>query len=127
MEKSVGYIPKTTAVHSSAQNGMAEKTNQDLARMLRSLLYGAGLGSEYWGYAMHHAVYLKSRLPHSSLHYKTPYELVNKVKPDMGNIRVFGSRVHFLHKSRNKKLDKMDNVGKCMTYKGTNSLAYLCY
>ena len=46
LEKNVGYIPKSTAAHSSAQNGLAEKPNQDLARMTRSLLYGAGLGSE---------------------------------------------------------------------------------
>ena len=125
MEKDVGYIPKTTAAHSSAQNGMAEKPNQDLARMIRSLLFGAGLGSEYWAYAMRHAVYLKNRLPHSSLHYITPYEKVNKVKPNLGNLRVFGSRVHFLHKNRQKKLDKIDNVGKFMTYKGNDTLAYV--
>ena len=125
LEKDIGYIPKTTAAHSSAQNGMAEKPNQDLARMMRSLLYGAGLGSEYWGYAMRHAVYLKNRLPHSSLQYTTPYEVVNKTKPDMTNLRVFGSRVHFLHKTRSKKLDCMDNVGTFMTYKGNNNLAYV--
>ena len=125
LEKDIGYIPKTTAAHSSAQNGMAEKPNQDLARMMRSLLYGAGLGSEYWGYAMRHAVYLKNRLPHSSLKYTTPYEAVNKTKPDLTNLRVFGSRVHFLHKNRNKKLDRMDNVGTFMTYKGNDKLAYV--
>ena len=104
---------------------MAEKPNQDLARMIRSLLFGAGLGSEYWAYAMRHAVYVKNRLPHSSLHYITPYEKVNKVKPNLGNLRVFGSRVHFLHKNRQKKLDKIDNVGKFMTYKGNDTLAYV--
>ena len=125
LEKDIGYIPKTTAAFSSAQNGMAEKPNQDLARMMRSLLYGAALGSEYWGYALRHAVYLKNRLPHSSLQYKTPFEIINNKKPDLTNIRVFGSRVHFMHKNRQKKLDRMDNVGKFMTYKGNNNLAYV--
>ena len=125
MEKEVGYIPKTTAAYGSAQNGLAEKPNQDLARMIRSLLYGAGLGSEYWAYAMRHAVYLKNRLPHSSLQYKTPYQIVNNKKPNLTNLRVFGSRVHFLHKNRQKKLDKIDNVGKFMTYKGNDTLAYV--
>ena len=38
---------------------------------------------------------------------------------------MFGSRVHFMHKNRQKKLDRMDNVGTFMTYKGNNSLAYV--
>ena len=125
MEKDVSYISKTTAAFSSAQNGMAEKPNQDLARMMRSLLYGTSLGSEYWAYALRHSVYLKNRLPHSSLAYKTPYEMVNNKKPDLTNLRVFGTRVHFMHKNRKKKLDRMDNVGTFMTYKGNNSMAYV--
>ena len=125
MEPDVKYVPRTTAAFSSAQNGLAEKPNQDLARMMRSLLYGAGLGSKYWSYALRHSVYLKNRLPHSAIHYVTPYEKVNKMKPDLSNLRVFGSRVHFLHKHRNKKLDKMDNTGKFMTYKGTDKIVYV--
>ena len=124
-EENVQYIPRTTAAFSSAQNGLAEKPNQDLARMMRSLLYGAGLGSQYWSYALRHAVYLKNRLPHTSLHYITPYEKVNKMKPDMSNLRVFGSRVHFMHSNRQKKLDKMDNTGTFVAYKGSDKLAYV--
>ena len=125
MEKEIGYIPRTTAAFSSAQNGLAEKPNQDLGRMMRSLLYGAGLGSEYWTYAMRHAVYLKNRLPHTALQYITPYEKVNKNKPDLSNLRAFGARVHFMHEHRKKKLDKMDNTGRFVAYKGSNKLIYV--
>jgi dUTP pyrophosphatase len=125
LETNVGYTLRSTGAYSSAQNGMAEKPNQDLARMMRSLLYGAGLGSKYWSYALRHSVYLKNCLPHTALDYKTPYEMINGEKPDMSNIRVFGSRVHFMHKPRQKKLDKMDNVGRFMTYKGTDKIAYV--
>ena len=125
VESNVGYTLRSTGAYSSAQNGMAEKPNQDLARMMRSLLYGAGLGSKYWSYALRHAVYLKNRLPHTALSYKTPYEMINGDKPDLSNIRVFGSRVHFMNKTRQKKLDKMDSVGRFMTYKGTDKIAYV--
>ena len=125
MEQQVKYIPKTTAAFSSAQNGLAEKPNQDLGRMMRSLLFGAGLGSEYWTYAMRHAVYLKNRLPHTALKYTTPYEKVNKSKPDLTNLRAFGARVHFMHENRRKKLDKMDNTGRFVAYKGSNKLVYV--
>ena len=125
MEPDVNYSLQTTGAYSSAQDGLAEKPNQDLARMMRSLLYGAGLNSKYWTYALRHSVYLKNRLPHSSLQYTTPYELMNQQKPDLSHLRAFGARVHFLHKPRTKKLDRMDNVGRFMTYKGTDKIVYI--
>jgi hypothetical protein len=103
VEPNVNYQLRTTGAHSSAQNGLAEKPNQDLARMMRAMLYGAGLGSEFWTYAIRHAVYLKNRLPHVSLNMTTPYEALNKTKPDLSRLRVFGSRVHFMHNQRAKK------------------------
>jgi hypothetical protein len=74
VEPEIGYMLKTTGAHSSAQNGLAEKPNQDLAQMMRLMLYGAGLGSEYWAYALRHMVYIKNCTPHTSLQYTTPYE-----------------------------------------------------
>jgi dUTP pyrophosphatase len=121
----VGYNLKTTGAHSSAQNGLAEKPNQDLARMMRSMLYGAGLGSQYWSYALRHAVYLKNRLPHTALSYMTPYQALNGSKPDLTRLRVFGARVHFMNKERGKKLDKMDREGIFMTFKGTDKISYV--
>ncbi|MFN9980846.1 MAG: hypothetical protein ACK53Y_13055, partial [bacterium] len=36
--------------------------------MMRSLLHAAGLGPEYWSWALIHAAYLKKkRLPHSAI------------------------------------------------------------
>ena len=125
MEDNIEYTLKTTGAYSSAQNGLAEKPNQDLGRMMRSLLYSAGLGSEYWSYALRHSVYLKNRLPHASLQWVTPYQQLNGTMPDLSNIRCFGSKVHFMHKTRQKKLDRMDRVGTFMTYKGTNKIGYI--
>jgi dUTP pyrophosphatase len=125
IESDINYQLRTTGAHSSAQNGLAEKPNQDLARMMRSMLYGAGLSSKYWTYALRHAVYLKNRLPHVSLGLTTPYEAINKVKPDLSRLRVFGSRAHFMHNERAKKLDKMDRAGTFLTFKGTDKIAYV--
>jgi deoxyuridine 5'-triphosphate nucleotidohydrolase len=125
IEPEVNYTLKTTGAHSSAQNGLAEKPNQDLARMMRAMLYGAGLGSEYWSYALRHAVYLKNRLPHTSLSYTSPYEAINGVQPHLGNLRIFGSKAHFMKGERRQKLDKMDGQGLFMTYKGTDKISYV--
>ena len=88
------YVLQSTGSYASAQNGMAEKPNQDLAQIIRCLIYGAGLGSQFWSYALRHAVYLKNRRPHTGIEYKTPYELVNNTKPNLSHLRVFGSLVH---------------------------------
>jgi deoxyuridine 5'-triphosphate nucleotidohydrolase len=124
-EKDIQYVLKTTGAHSSAQNGLAEKPNHDLARMMRTMLHGAGLGSEYWSYALRHAVYLKNRLPHTALKWVTPYEKMNKIKPDLSRLRVFGSKVHYMDKPRGKKLDRFDRSGKFMTFKGTDKIGYV--
>ena len=86
MVQEEGYILQTTGSYSSAQNGMDEKPNQDLVQIVRSLLHGAGLGSEYWSYALRHEVYLKNRLPHTALRFKTPYEKMNNKKPDLAHL-----------------------------------------
>ena len=99
---------RTTGADSSAQNGLAEKPNQDLARIVRCLLYSSGLGSEFWSYAIRHAVYLKNRLPHSANKWKTPYEVVNGEKPDLSRLRIFGSKVQIKHSHKRAK-----NVGSC--------------
>ena len=76
-----GYILTPTGAYASAQNGLAEKPNKDLAQIMRSLLFSSGLGSEFWSYALRHSVYLKNRWPHSSLQWKSPYEVLNKRNP----------------------------------------------
>jgi dUTP pyrophosphatase len=89
------------------------------------MLYGAGLGSQYWSYALRHAVYLKNRLPHTALAYVSPYQKLNGTKPDLSKLRVFGARVHYMHNERGKKLDRMDREGTFMTFKGTDKISYV--
>ena len=86
---------------------------------MRSLLQGAGLGSEYWAYALRHAVYLKNRLPHSSLG-KSPFEAMNGSQPDLSHLRVFGSKVTVQSGVRKSKLDNNNKKGLFMTFTGTD-------
>ena len=64
--KLMGYLIEPTGSDDAAQNGLVKRPNQTLGQMTRTLLYNAGLGSEYWSYAIVHAVYLKNRLPHAA-------------------------------------------------------------
>ena len=125
MVENSGYVLKTTGAFSSAQNGLAERPNQDLGNMMRSMLFASGKGSEFWTYALRHSVFLKNRLPHSALDYMTPYEAMNGEKPNLSNLRVFGAKVHYQKKKQAMKLDKIDGVGTFMTYKGTDKVFYV--
>ena len=117
-----GYVLHTTGTDSSAQNGLAEKSNQDLGRIMRCLLYSWGLGSEFWLYVLQHTVYLKNRLPHSSNKWQTPYTVMNKKKPDLSRLKIFESRVRIKTLERRKmKLDCISN----MTYTGSDKIVYV--
>ncbi len=117
------YILTPTGPYASTQNGLAEKPNQDLANIMRCLLYGAGLSSKIWTYALRHSVYLKNKWPHSSLNWMTPYEAVNKHKPDLRNLCIFSSIVHTkISQKCDKKLDLINHEGLFMTYCRTEKL-----
>ena len=89
-----GYILEPTALGASFQNAIVERPHRTLADMMRSMLVGAGLPSDYWSYAIRHAVYIKNRLPHRHLQdYRTPFQEYTGRIPDLSHLRVFGSRV----------------------------------
>lgn len=126
--KLMGYLIEPTGSDDAAQNGLVERPNQTLGQMTRTLLYNAGLGSEYWSYAIVHAVYLKNRLPHAAFDHKTtPFEKFTGLKPDLRNLRTWGSRV-LVRKpgKRPAKLDPHTSEGIFLNYTATNkNIIYL--
>ena len=123
MVSSTPYILTPTGAYCSAQNGLAETPNKHLAQIMRNLLYSAGLGSQFWSYALRHSVYLKNRWPHSSIGYMTPFEALHGTKPNLSHLRIFGSIVHI--KSAEKRYMKLDNItteGLFMPYTGSDKV-----
>jgi len=89
-----GYTLETIGAGASFQNAIAERPHRTLANMMRTMLTGSNLGSEYWSYALRHAVYIKNRLPHQALpKYISPFQQYTHRRPDISHIRVFGSHV----------------------------------
>jgi hypothetical protein len=76
-----------------------------------------GLPLYLWGEAVLAATYLYNRTPHSSINFKTPYELKYNTKPDISNIRVWGSLTYYKNKGNNiKKLEPRANKGYLIGY-----------
>ena len=68
------------------QNGVAERRNQTLLEMVRSMMARANLPISYWGDALLTAAYILNRVPSKSVS-STPYELWTGKKPDLNNLR----------------------------------------
>ncbi|CAG9134816.1 unnamed protein product [Plutella xylostella] len=102
-----GVIHQKTCPYTPEQNGLCERLNRSVVEKARCLIYDAGLSKRFWGEAVNTAVYLRNRSIASGLNNRTPYEIWTGSKPDVSNLRIFGSKtmVH-VPKERRLKWDK---------------------
>lgn len=75
----------THRIRTEFQNGI-----QTVLERTRKIMIHAGLPPKLWPEAITAACYLTNRLPTKALGGKTPYEVWNKRKPDLSNLRVLG-------------------------------------
>ena len=110
--KSQGTKGTYSAPYSPQQNGISEKFNRTIFDKVRAMLIYSGLPKALWGEAAIAATYLYNRTPHSSLkNFMTPYEARYGKKPDISNIRIWGS-ITFKKEPKQllKKLDPRANA-----------------
>lgn len=89
--KEHGILHQETNAYTPQQNGMSERMNRTLVEKARCLLYDAKLEKLFWAEAVATAVYLRNRSAVSGLD-TTPYERWHNRKPDVSQIRIFGSK-----------------------------------
>ena len=106
--QSSGYSIEPTGSDNSSQNGIAERPNRTFGDMMRSMLLNAGLPPQYWSYALIQAVFVKNRLPHAHHQFTmTPFEAITGRKPNIKDIKIFGSRV--IAKNTGHRRAKLDD------------------
>jgi len=105
-----GFILDPTAPLAPFQNGIAERPNRTFGKMVRSLLYSAGLGPEYWSFAILHATYIKNRLRHCATN-QVPYTSYTGTKPSAKRLRIFGCPIIVRHTGP-KNVIYIDSVTK---------------
>ncbi|GMF31514.1 unnamed protein product [Phytophthora fragariaefolia] len=91
-----GIVHQTSTPYTPQQNGLAERMNRTPVEMARSILYHRGMAREWWGKVLRTAVYVTNRVPNTARPQSTPHEVFTGHKPDLSNLRVFGSR-EFVH------------------------------
>ena len=82
--------PSAYLVHTSSQNGKAERIIRTLNDCVRSLLIHAGLPDAYWVEALSTATHLLNRRPCRASGQTTPFQLLLGAPPSYNHLRVFG-------------------------------------
>nr|GEZ04590.1 retrovirus-related Pol polyprotein from transposon TNT 1-94 [Tanacetum cinerariifolium] len=92
----VGITQQFFAARTPQQNGVVERRNRTLVEAARTMLTFANLSSFLWSEAIATACFTQNRSIIHKRFYKTPYELINKRKPNIKFFRVFGCRCYLL-------------------------------
>jgi len=98
----------STPYHPS-QNGPAERSGRAIVERGRALLYEANLPDYLWPVIIAAIIFLLNRTPIESLDWKTPYECLYGVKPDLSGIYILGSLTYTLIVGKEReRLSKFD-------------------
>ncbi|XP_062528652.1 copia protein isoform X2 [Bombyx mori] len=110
-----GIVLDLTIPYTPQLNGKAERLNRTLMEKTRALLLDGAVPKYLWGEALLTASFLLNRCPTKGKN-KTPAELWFGIKPDVSNIRRFGSTTYFKINSGLKKLDDRCKKGILVGY-----------
>nr|GEV18596.1 retrovirus-related Pol polyprotein from transposon TNT 1-94 [Tanacetum cinerariifolium] len=93
----VGITQQFSSIRKPQQNGVMERRNRTLVEVARTMLTFANLPSFLWAEAIATACFTQNRSIIHKHFDKTPYELINKRKPNIKFFRVFGCRCYLLN------------------------------
>ncbi|WZZ50369.1 hypothetical protein YC2023_050476 [Brassica napus] len=122
-----GIVQQTSCPYTPQQNGVAERKNRHLMEVARSIMFHMNVPKKFWSDAVQTACYLINRVPTRVLKKLSPFEVLNKAKPHIDHLRVFGCLCYVMipGERRNKleaKSTKAMFIGYSITQKG-----YKCY
>lgn len=115
-----GIIHYTVPAYTKEPNGLIERINLTLLNKARSLLFNSNAPIYLWGEAIMASVYLYNRTPHKSIQYMTPYELYYNRKPDITNIRIWGSVSYYNTNIQKSKLSPRQEKAILIGYSDHN-------
>nr|GFA12180.1 integrase, catalytic region, zinc finger, CCHC-type, peptidase aspartic, catalytic [Tanacetum cinerariifolium] len=93
----VGITQQFCVARTPQQNGVVERRNRTLVEAARTMLTFANLPSFLWLEAIATACFTQNHSIIYKCFDKTPYELINKRKPNIKFFRVFGCRCYLLN------------------------------
>ncbi|KAG7559383.1 Integrase catalytic core [Arabidopsis thaliana x Arabidopsis arenosa] len=121
-----GIIHQTSCPYTPQQNGVAERKNRHLMEVARSMMFHTNVPKRFWSDAVVLACYLINRIPTKILQDSSPFEVLNKNKPSINHLRVFGCVCFVLIGEQRSKLDPKSVKGMFIGYSITQK-GYKCY
>jgi hypothetical protein len=119
-----GIRHQFSAKYTPQSNGPIERKNRTLIDMVRSMLSEYNVSQSFWAETINMACYYSNHLYCHPLKEKTPYELLNRRKPNIAYFWVFGCKCYIFKKgTRLGKFEKKCNEGFLLGY-STTSKAY---
>nr|GFB18919.1 retrovirus-related Pol polyprotein from transposon TNT 1-94 [Tanacetum cinerariifolium] len=113
----VGITQQFSAARTPQQNGIMERRNRTLVETARTMLTFENLPSFLWAEAIATACFIQNRSIIHKRFDKTPYELMNKRKPNIKFFRVFGCRCYLLNDYEDvRKLKAKGDIGVFVGY-----------
>nr|GFA13162.1 retrovirus-related Pol polyprotein from transposon TNT 1-94 [Tanacetum cinerariifolium] len=123
----VGITQQFSAVKTPQQNGVVERKNKTLVEAARTMLTFPNLPSFLWAEAIATACFTQNRSIIHKCFDKTPYDLINKRKPNIKFFRVFGCRCYLLNDYKDVgKLKAKKDIGVFVGY-SKESAAFRIY
>lgn len=114
--KNRGIILDRSTPYTPQLNGTAERLNRTILDKARAMILESKLDKEMWGEAVLAATYVLNRSPKANKE-TTPFELWFNRKPNLKNLRIFGSTAYAKILTRSGKFEerseKLIFVGYC--------------
>lgn len=97
------YKRELFAPYTPKQNGIAERKNGTLTESAKSMLKAKDLPSDFWVEAASTVAFLVNRSPTKAVDEKTPKEAWPGKKPNVAQVKVFGSSCYTCVPNEEKK------------------------
>lgn len=121
LAKVEGIYLKPGPAYTHELNGVAERYNRTIMNRARCLLSEGKIDKKYWPECIYTAAYIGNRLLANTKITKTPYEIFFNKRPNVSNLRLFGSvaYVRIPEERRSSKLDPKALKGILVGYTAT--------
>lgn len=117
-----GITHEPSAPYTPQQNGHSERLGGILMMKARALRIGSSLPNNLWPWIVRTAGYIMNRTPMKRLQWKTPFEKVTGVKPNLSHMHQYGCKAYALDKNipKKEKLQERAHIGFLLGYDSTN-------
>ncbi|KAI5422935.1 hypothetical protein KIW84_046089, partial [Lathyrus oleraceus] len=122
-----GIERQLTTSYTPQQNGVAERKNQTIINMVRSVLVEKGVPRSFWLEVVKWVIHILNRSPTLAVKNVTPEEAWSGIKSSVSYFRIFGS-IGYVHVPDQKMSKLNDKSIKCVLLGvGEKSKAYKLY